>query len=104
MNLGIVTTFLHLFYLWIYRYFYGKIYKCFPLYLKIAKCIERNVKEKMSKQETVEVTAKLPKPFVDDLLSRKWFNTYYDDLEEFVCDATRRLKEHYMKLRLRRNE
>lgn len=49
------------------------------------------------KTRNIEVTASFPEPFVEDLLKREWFKKLYESLEEFVCDATRRLKEYYLK-------
>ena len=50
----------------------------------------------MSKEETVEITVKVPKVFVDDTTKRRWFK-YYRDFEEFTMEALRRLKESWMK-------
>ena len=52
----------------------------------------------MSKEDLVEVTAKMPKAFVDHIKKQPWFR-YYGDLDAFAADALRRLKEDWMKKR-----
>lgn len=53
----------------------------------------------MSKEtETVEcvtIEARMPKAFIDHIQKQKWFIKGYEDLDDFISDAVRRLKMHY---------
>ena len=46
-----------------------------------------------------DVTVKIPKAMVDHIQKQPWFKTHYHDLDDFVMDAVRRLKENYMRTR-----
>ena len=49
-------------------------------------------------EETVEcvtVEARVPKAFIDHIQKQKWFTRAYQDLDDFIADAMRRLTNHY---------
>ena len=49
-------------------------------------------------EETVEcvtIEARVPKAFIDHIQKQKWFIKGYEDLDDFISDAVRRLKMHY---------
>jgi len=52
---------------------------------------------KMSEEtvECVTIEARVPKAFIDHIQKQKWFIKGYEDLDDFISDAVRRLKMHY---------
>jgi hypothetical protein len=53
--------------------------------------------EATPKMADEDVNVKIPGALAEDIQNRPWFKCYYNDFDDFVLDATRRQKEHFMR-------
>ena len=75
----------------------GKLYILYPTlsYLSQTKWGDEKLNSETETVECVTIEARVPKAFIDHIQKQKWFIKGYEDLDDFISDAVRRLKMHY---------